>query len=277
MAKVELALGCDPEVFVVDKKGNFVSAHGLIGGTKKEPLLVEDGMVQVDGMALEFGVAPCYTEDQFLKRVKSVYRQLEAMLPKGLSLRLEPVAVFSQKVMDKQPPEALELGCDPDFNGYTSRLNPIPILYNPNMRSAGGHIHFGWGKFDRLRAEHILACSALAVELDYYLGVPSIAWDNNTMRRNIYGAPGAFRPKPYGMEYRTLSNQWLRSDDTIRFVYRQSVAAFNEIMKHPIGQSIVPYGDWPHYTSQQIIRSSIQSSALEMLRKIQKKEGLKVV
>ena len=28
----------------------------------------------------------------------------------------------------------------------------------------------------------------------------------------MYGKAGAFRPKPYGMEYRVLSNFWLTSD-----------------------------------------------------------------
>ena len=45
----EILIGCDPEVAVVDEKGELVSAHGLIKGTKDNPQLVKNGMVQVDG------------------------------------------------------------------------------------------------------------------------------------------------------------------------------------------------------------------------------------
>ena len=39
------------------------------------------------------------------------------------------------------------------------------------------------------------------------------------MRRELYGAPGSFRPKPYGMEYRPLSNAWLKNWDSVNTVY----------------------------------------------------------
>jgi hypothetical protein len=42
------------------------------------------------------------------------------------------------------------------------------------------------------------------------------------LRRELYGKAGAFRPKPYGVEYRVLSNRWLNSEALIRWVYNQS-------------------------------------------------------
>ena len=36
----------------------------------------------------------------------------------------------------------------------------------------------------------------------------------------MYGKAGAFRPKTYGVEYRTLSNAWLFSKKLQSFVYR---------------------------------------------------------
>ena len=53
----QILVGCDPEVFVA-KGGKFISAHGMIPGTKKAPHKVERGAVQVDGMALEFNIDP---------------------------------------------------------------------------------------------------------------------------------------------------------------------------------------------------------------------------
>jgi len=228
-------LGCDPEVFVVNKKGEFVGAHGLIPGNKAEPLKVENGMVQVDGMALEFGVDPCATKREFVDRIKSVLKTLRGMLSKGYDISVTPIAQFSKEEMLRAPKEALELGCDPDYNAYTCKLNPRPSLSNPNMRSAGGHVHVGWGTgFNRLDPEFIKNCCALAVEMDYYLGVPSLSWDSDTTRRSIYGAAGALRPKTYGMEYRSLSNQWLLDEELISFVYDQTLAAIRSAIENPV-------------------------------------------
>jgi hypothetical protein len=46
----------------------------------------------------------------------------------------------------------------------------------------------------------------------------------------MYGAAGAFRPKPYGVEYRVLSNAWLTTEDRMRFVFDQTVAAVNDLI-----------------------------------------------
>lgn len=226
----EFLLGCDPEVFVVDGEGRPVPAHGLIPGTKDEPFLVENGMVQVDGLALEFGIDPSPTKEVFFKNIQSVLKQLTAMLPKGLFLHFKPVVVFNPEDMKALPPEALELGCDPDYNAYTLRTNPRPVLTDPNMRSAGGHVHIGWGAgLNTAGRRHIEACAALSVELDLYLGVASLRWDTDSRRRAIYGKPGAFRPKRYGMEYRSLSNQWLNSKETIEFVFDSTIKAIEAV------------------------------------------------
>jgi hypothetical protein len=231
----EFLLGCDPEVFVKNRKGELVGAWDLMPGTKMEPYKVPEGMVQVDGMALEFGVDPCSTKEEFIYRVNSVKATLKKMLPKGYSLALQPVAHFSEEEMKRAPAAALELGCDPDYCAYTGKKNPAPALPTPNMRSAGGHVHIGWGKdFDRLSKQFIEGCCPLAAELDYYLGIPSLHWDSNQERRAIYGAPGAFRPKSYGMEYRSLSNQWLNSDELIGFVFDATVKGIRSVMSAPV-------------------------------------------
>lgn len=235
---VEVLLGCDPEVFVVDENNNFVSAYGLIPGTKTNPLKVRNGMVQVDGMALEFGIDPAATKKEFIYRIGDVMKQLKDMLPKGYNISISSIAEFSDEIIKSQPEEALELGCDPDYCAYTLDKNPRPSLPKPNLRSAGGHVHIGWGaKLPTLEPSHIEACAALAAELDYYLGSASLAWDNDALRRSIYGAAGAFRPKPYGMEYRSSSNQWLKSEELVEFVYDTTIEAVKSVMfkEEPMG------------------------------------------
>jgi hypothetical protein len=45
--------------------------------------------------------------------------------------------------------------------------------------------------------------------LDATLASQEMRWCKDTVRPTMYGALGNFRPKSYGLEYRTLSNSWL--------------------------------------------------------------------
>ena len=207
---MKILVGSDPEVFV-RHGGKHVSAHGLIPGTKEEPFPVQDGAVQVDGMALEFNINPARSEDEFVHNLDSVMAQLRDMVPDH-SLSPVPVARFTREYMDAQPEEAKELGCDPDFNawmhGMENRKPDADVAY----RTGAGHIHVGlWSPDDQ--PENAMDVAICCVkQMDYYLGLPSLMYDGNTQRRKLYGAAGAFRLKPYGFEYRVLSNVWLRSE-----------------------------------------------------------------
>lgn len=221
-------IGADPEVFAV-KDGQLVSAHGMIPGTKKEPFPVSKGAVQVDGMALEFNIDPAHSEQEFVLSLNQVMRQLRKMVP-GYDLLAEPVAEFGAEMIDAQPDEAKELGCDPDFNAWDNgKENPIPDVKTP-FRTGSGHIHIGlWDPNGPLPVNHNEVCCALAKQLDCYLAAPFSFVDRDLRRRQLYGKAGAFRPKPYGMEYRVLSNKWLSTVSLQRWVYRATQAAIHDL------------------------------------------------
>lgn len=220
-------IGCDPELFL-RKDNSFVSAYGLIPGTKEAPHAVKGGAVQVDGMSVEFNINPTTNIRNFKARIKAVRKQLEAMLH-GYEVVSSPIAHFDEAYMRSQPEEALELGCDPDYNAYTGEANTRPDG-NVFFRTAGGHVHVGWTTDAPLdHPDHVEACRMLARELDYYLGVPSLFWDNEDGRRAMYGKAGAFRSKSYGMEYRSLSNAWLKDELIMEFVFKQTQKAFKNL------------------------------------------------
>lgn len=225
---MDITIGCDPELFVT-KDGKFRSAHGLIPGTKDKPHVVKDGAVQVDGMALEFNIDPVNTEDDFVAKVNSVMGQMKEMVP-GYEFAIVPSCRFNGNHFRAQPEEAKELGCTPDFNAYTLNANPRPDN-KTTMRTASGHIHIGFCEDADVDSEdHMIRCATLVKQLDVYLGMTSLLFDPDTKRRAMYGAAGAFRPKPYGVEYRVLSNSWLLSEARMRFVYKQTVRAVNDLM-----------------------------------------------
>lgn len=218
--------GADPEIFV-SKNNKFKSAHGMVEGDKANPLRVEKGAVQVDGMALEFNIDPAENFEQFQNNLDVVQQQLKAMIGDHEFMTQSSV-FFDQELFDAVPEENKELGCDPDFNAWTERENQKPEG-SQLMRTAGGHVHvggFGQGVVD----DYVFIVAAkLTRIMDETLGIYSLFWDHDDERRKMYGAAGAFRPKPYGMEYRSLSNAWIFKPQLVRFVYDGAVEALNKM------------------------------------------------
>ncbi len=214
-------VGADPELFMRHPdSGDFISAHDRIPGTKWEPYKVPFGAVQVDGTALEFNIDPAATVDEFLHNIVAVRKTLTDMVP-GYNIVAEPVANYEPDYFKFDVPSfAQELGCNPDFNGWTTDVNPRPDPDGKPYRTASGHLHIGWTDgMDVEDKDHFLFCCKVARQLDYYLGMSSLLWDTDGTRRQLYGKAGAFRPKSYGMEYRVLSNRWLDSEPLMRWIY----------------------------------------------------------
>lgn len=223
----QLRIGADPEFFL-KKDNKFVSAFDVIPGTKQQPFPVRQGAVQVDGLAVEFNIHPAKNSNEFVGNINTVLARLREMVPPDFDFSLAATADFEEDHMKSQPYEATILGCDPDFNAYTMDYNPPPDG-NSLMRSAAGHIHLGWSSgedvFDQV---HFEKCANLTKQLDCILGVDSIIKDPDTRRRQLYGKAGAFRPKPYGVEYRVLSNFWLKSQKDMVSVFNTATIAFND-------------------------------------------------
>jgi hypothetical protein len=249
----KILIGCDPELFLKNPNNDFyVSAHGRIQGDKRFPLKVNNGAVQVDGTALEFNIDPAKSREEFVGNVTSVWGQLCDMVP-GYRVVPDSVAVYEEAYFANLPNQVKELGCDPDYDGWTGRVNKKPDCNLP-MRTAAGHIHIGWGEdFDIYSEKHFDLCCDLAQHLDYYLGIYSLLWDRDDQRRQMYGGPGCFRPKPYGIEYRTLSNAWLRSIDLMEWVYDAAVEGVTSFLNGGF-KPVEEHGD--------LARSIIQSNQI---------------
>ena len=82
-------------------------------------------------------------------------------------------------------------------------------------------MHVGWDNPKKYEQEQLI------LAMDVFLGCPSIEKDSDTLRRKLYGKPGAFRPKKYGVEYRTLSNFWIQSKDHMGWVFEQTQKALD--------------------------------------------------
>jgi hypothetical protein len=255
---MEFLIGCDPEVFV-KQGGTFKSAFGLIKGDKKNPQKVRNGAVQVDGMALEFNIDPAHSEDEFAFNVQDVYNQMKLMVPE-FEVVATPVAHFDPMYIKDQPAAALELGCDPDYNAWTGQENVKPNGQRP-MRTASGHVHIGWTNGQNINSpSHVGMAHAAVKQMDFYLGLASLVYDDDMERREMYGKAGCCRIKPYGVEYRTLSNAWLKSEKLMRWVYRNAITGMTSLAA---GNRLAEkYGD-----VQEIINTSNIKEAMKILNK----------
>src|SRR5690606_24428610 len=119
---------------------------------------------------------------------------------------------------------ALTFGCQPDYNAYTMQTNLRPNTSDETLRSAGGHIHIGYKDAPEYDPEYYIPDEERANivrALDLFIGVPSILLEPDNKRKELYGKAGAFRPKPYGLEYRTISNYYMEDKKLIEWVYNQ--------------------------------------------------------
>ena len=264
---MKLKIGADPELWIFDKKlGKIISAHGLFPGTKEEPYAVEHGAIQVDGMAAEYNILPAENADQFILYNLSVLRSLRDEISKrnpelDFDFVFSPVAEFGAEYINQQPDEARILGCSPDFNAWKDgEANPTPDAELP-FRTASGHIHLGWDEdLDVGDPEHIEACCMMAKALDLPVAgrLLKIEGEAGQKRRELYGKAGAFRPKSYGMEYRTLSNCWLGNTDLMKQVYLQTQRSFTELL-----DGYTDYGDGIFdYAIEELINTPVERKTL---------------
>lgn len=230
-----VSIGADPELFAFN--GNIpISVHNLLPGTKADPVKVPRGAIQVDGVAAEFNIEPAYTRKDFIKNITHVRKLLQLLLAQKqptLILKAVPTVVFQSSYFSNLPAEALALGCEPDFNAYTGAKNPKPETVLP-MRTGSGHIHIGWLGCEQLRKadekSYMHMVRTIVKELDFVLYRSSHVWDMDNQRRTLYGEPGAFRYKPYGLEYRVLSNAWLNHENLMAYVFDATQAVTNMVL-----------------------------------------------
>jgi hypothetical protein len=261
MSSLELLIGADPELFF-KRAGVNISAHTLLPGSKAAPYPVPFGGVQVDGTAGEFNIDPAATEDEFVLHITEVMKSLEQMIDQDIHLDISPVVEYPAAYWDSLPGVVKKLGCEPDYNAYTREANPKP-KEEDSLRTAAGHVHVGWGKdFNPFDYEHFETCCLLGVQMDYWVGLPSTIIDPDTKRKSKYGKAGAFRPKPYGMEWRVASNWWLQDEGYMRLVYSNTKQAFKtmqngEVLWLSMGEA-----------ARKIIDSNDSDAAIELCNKL---------
>jgi hypothetical protein len=148
MSKINVVLGSDPEFMVVNNEGIIVPSCDLLPGTKEEPYDLGNGCsIQVDNVMAELTVPPTSIPEEMYNNIQNGIEATISMLPQGYSLINKSSHIFTDEQLAH--PTAKVFGCEPDYNPYGTTLrnpgrvvqNPPPKANNPNLRTAGGHIH----------------------------------------------------------------------------------------------------------------------------------------
>lgn len=227
MDKYQIKVGADPEVFIrntVHSRG-LIPSTGIIGGTKKEPIpipgLAPGFTMQEDNVMCEFNIPPAQSKEEFDAAISLAMQQIGKILPKNMELVVQASGIFKPKHLKTK--EATTFGCDPDINAWTGSPNTFVPADDPCLRCCGGHVHVGLPSEQRSYGNDVSVIRAM----DLFLGLPSILVDNDTRRKEMYGKAGAFRPKPYGVEYRVLSNFWTATPALRQWVFEATSNAVN--------------------------------------------------
>lgn len=207
-----ITIGADPEVVIVKKKDSSVIPAWLVTkGVKDAPVQFmksEYGqiMAHADGVALEFNVPSSPAgSGRFNYIFQELHRSINGLIG-GNDWLWTPVARIEGDTLIH--PLANTAGCSEDYSAYSEETavprKPPSIAAWGDKRFFGGHIHIGYNK-------SIAPPWVVARFCDLYLGLPSVRHDKQCERRKVYGLAGLYRTKPYGVEYRTLSNFWMNS------------------------------------------------------------------
>jgi Phage phiEco32-like COOH.NH2 ligase-type 2 len=219
-------IGCDPEIFLTDLKGNVVGSERVV---PKEGLSSRDkpdertyyygaaGSVVRDGVQLELHPVQSSCRANVSNNIQAAMRRLRQELQKPqhagrFKVSFADVVQVQKKELESLSPESRRLGCMPSLSVYKppkALLRVNPDTYR--KRSGGGHIHMSGGSLPTLLASPEKTRN-LVWMLDVFVGNTCVLIDRSphaAARRRLYGRAGEFRLPSYGIEYRTLSNFWL--------------------------------------------------------------------
>lgn len=233
-------LGSDPEFFLEMPSLNEESGWEFVPAFAVYPAKSSGKNLFWDGFQGEFRTQAQTCIEAHTVCVK---RQLEAAVynaQKKLS-RLDPgkpikdqmrfrirasSVIRLEKELERATPEQVALGCEGSSNAYGIRGIPVMEPRRLKYRFAGGHIHIGYTH--KFLTEKMLVESVKC--MDMLAAIPSVimaeGWDD-PIRRKFYGQAGEYRLPKHGLEYRTLSNFWLREPAVTQLMFGLVRGAFH--------------------------------------------------
>lgn len=232
MSQKVILMATDPEFFTM-KDGILSSVSGKLGCDKWNKRDYSDDIrIQEDNVLVEGDTNPQSTLSGFDSNIARLIKACEEVVNEvGHTLAPRVSShIYTMDELNSYNKGVWEFGCEPDFNALTGAMNPKPAAADPGLRTAGGHVHFGFDDhLPKMGMDLDTAHCYMGVMCDYFLGLPSLLLDQDDRRRELYGKAGAIRKKTYGIEYRTLSNFWVFDEVNRRFIWDQGHKALDQL------------------------------------------------
>jgi hypothetical protein len=201
--ELDLMFGTDAEFFLVDSKGDVVPASQVIPGKKHDPYILEHGVCHPDGLSLEVGCPPSDTAEGMLMNLFKVINEVKVKFLDPAGVTIKNGASVNYKLAKNPTAEDLEFGCGSEFD-----VNSDNMMKHSNrdtsqeLRFSGFHIHLGYTSGQVSNYFTFLDSAKLVRVLDNLVLKHNL--NTTSARSQQYGGLGAFRVKPYGIEYRCM-------------------------------------------------------------------------
>jgi len=215
------SFGSDPE-FMLKNGDNYVSAIDVVPGSITKRIEKEGHQFYWDNVLAECAIKPSYSNEEMVENFRTCLRLYAEIVEPCYLVPQSSQEYPDHLLVDKR---ARKAGCKFDNCVYLMKQmkgedSARDAIKNGSLRTCGGHIHLGqsggWLDGDGPEVAIAVYC------MDLFLGIPSLFMDRDptsAQRRRIYGQSGRFRNKPYGFEYRSLSNFWLASPKVASLIY----------------------------------------------------------
>lgn len=177
-------------------------------GTKTVPYRYADGQFHPDGLAMEFApVNPPAEVGHFLLSFANL-RDIAVQMARVRSLvgvdwiDISTIPSFTKRNAPLLWELSHTLGCSEDYDPDGLRVVP-PFIKESPIKEVGFHLHIDLHEKFRPKSEDD-AASMLPCVKDFHAQIEFLLPPWEAGRMPWYRAPMVYRPKPYGMEYRSF-------------------------------------------------------------------------
>ena len=244
--------GCDPEFFFENEKNEIIGAEKVIKdkidinykGSSAEPGNPDYGSLVLDGVQVELNPKPSTCRESLSSNIGMSLSKLKEHLKStpNIKVSFNSVVEIKPEELDSLGDKAKVFGCAPSISNY-GKENQIKVdAATYHKRAAGGHIHLGLNETCLMKSR-----PDIVRVLDILVGNTCVMIDRDPQaatRRLHYGRAGEYRLPKHGLEYRTLSNFWLRSYQLTSMVFGLSRMAVSVVYQNvkTVKRPPIPYG-----------------------------------
>jgi hypothetical protein len=213
-----ITLGLDTEFFV-EKNKEIVSARDLLKNDSDIIINSSSGKIVRDGFSIEVQPDSSTCLQTLKTHIYSLWENFYRAVP-DYSVSVLPITpVTIEQIRGDEI-----LGCSPEWSGVSGERIPIDNELGLQIRTNGGHMHFGINSIGISQAAVLPSGKPIYIPttqgdrkkiinatkaLDTFVGLLGVIIEGYTGRKRLYGKASSIRMTRYGLEYRTLSNVWM--------------------------------------------------------------------